>query len=449
LALYHIQQLATHKTILHVPIDMTTFNEMLVAAGVDPRQVRLLRHQTKRRHGRTLYEFQQNDRAAFELYQQTQEQDAPRFTSSRYWASFIVDPLGRAIFIGLYAVERLPNKIADWDDPYTLEAVGADNDKAYAVYNTTRVPGFEQYVNRLAIEWDSQNVRSWVRYADRVDWTTYDTKLPALDTSKAIDRHEMRARLAALGFSNDHTTEKLWRMRRGKLTVYVKRETHRLPLVIHPWFEASWDRIAIISGIKTESPFAFYINSNMTAFPVWQSAKRKTASRYGLDLDCENKQSLAALIHVLDDSFSIPTPEGPVTLTEGARPSETERVNLTLARIGQGVFRRRVIDQWGGRCAVTGVDQIEVLRASHIKPWADSNNHERLDPQNGLLLAAHVDALFDRFLIGFDSEGRLIASNRLTAENLERFGLNGCNGLSSISDAQRTYLAEHLRRVMQ
>ena len=432
---------------LHDFMGMTTFNELLITEGIDPRAVRLLRHKPENRHDRTFYEFQQNDRIAFELYQQTQERDAPKFKSSRYWASFVVDTLGRSVFIGLYAVELLPNKTADWNDPYTLEAVGTDNDKAYAVYLTSRVLEFEQYVNQLYIDWDPRNVGTWVRYAHRVEWAVYETGSVTPDKSNAFDGHKIREHLTSLGFTDDHVTKKLRRMRRDKLIIYVKRETNRLPLVIHPWFEASWDRIINIAGVSTESPFAFYINSNLTEFPVWQSSKQMTPSRYGLDLSCKNQDALAELIVILDDSVSIPTSNGSVTLTENVSPRETERVNLARARIGQGVFRHRLIDQWDGRCAVTGIDQIETLRASHIKPWANSNNHERLDPQNGLLLAAHVDALFDRFLIGFDDQGRLVVSDRLTAENLSRFGLDGDKRLSSINEAQRTYLAEHLKHV--
>ena len=50
---------------------------------------------------------------------------------------------------------------------------------------------------------------------------------------------------------------------------------------------------------------------------------------------------------------------------------------------------------WGGRCAVTGLDLPLLLRASHIKPWRDSDNRERLDPYNGLLLSPSYDAAFD------------------------------------------------------
>jgi putative restriction endonuclease len=73
----------------------------------------------------------------------------------------------------------------------------------------------------------------------------------------------------------------------------------------------------------------------------------------------------------------------------------TERQALVKSRIGQGPFREALVKRWDGRCAVTGFAIVKLLRASHIKPWRDSNHAERLDPYNGLLLAPGYDAAFD------------------------------------------------------
>jgi putative restriction endonuclease len=77
-------------------------------------------------------------------------------------------------------------------------------------------------------------------------------------------------------------------------------------------------------------------------------------------------------------------------------PDTTEAERLIVQRVGQDLFRNALMDYWQGRCCVTGLAISALLRASHIKPWAkcDSDN-ERLDVFNGLLLAPHVDALFD------------------------------------------------------
>ncbi|CAG4901537.1 HNH endonuclease [Paraburkholderia gardini] len=92
---------------------------------------------------------------------------------------------------------------------------------------------------------------------------------------------------------------------------------------------------------------------------------------------------------------------------ESEVPDITERDQLTKARVGQGRFRADVTARWGRgeACALTGIAIDEMLVASHIKPWRDSSNSERMDPMNGLLLVAHADRLFDRHLMSFKKVG--------------------------------------------
>ncbi|RUP35403.1 MAG: HNH endonuclease [Curvibacter sp.] len=84
-------------------------------------------------------------------------------------------------------------------------------------------------------------------------------------------------------------------------------------------------------------------------------------------------------------------------------PNATQREALIQARIGQGRFRADVTQLWGKGevCTLTGISLPELLIASHIKPWRESSDEERLDPTNGLLLATHADKLFDRHLLSF------------------------------------------------
>jgi putative restriction endonuclease len=88
---------------------------------------------------------------------------------------------------------------------------------------------------------------------------------------------------------------------------------------------------------------------------------------------------------------------------------ETERLSLIKARLGQGDFRQRLLDEWRG-CAVTGITAPDLLRASHIKPWRMSSNEERLNRFNGLMLLPQYDHLFDRGYITFDDSGRMVPS---------------------------------------
>lgn len=94
----------------------------------------------------------------------------------------------------------------------------------------------------------------------------------------------------------------------------------------------------------------------------------------------------------------------------------------TKVRTKQRLFRERLICVEKG-CRLTGLEDLRFLRASHIKPWADSTHSERVDGENGLLLAPHADFLFDRGWISFSSAGRLLVSDGLPSEVQARLGL--------------------------
>ena len=122
--------------------------------------------------------------------------------------------------------------------------------------------------------------------------------------------------------------------------------------------------------------------------------------------------------------------------------SETERNALAQARIGQGAFRMALMKYWGS-CAVTGISEPTVLRASHIKPWRSSSNQERLDPFNGLLLAAHIDALFDANLVTFEEDGQIRLSPLLAGEDLRQLGIVPTMRLRRVAAEHKAYLRLH------
>jgi hypothetical protein len=80
-------------------------------------------------------------------------------------------------------------------------------------------------------------------------------------------------------------------------------------------------------------------------------------------------------------------------------PRTTEAERMVIQCIGQDVFRDALMVYWGGRCPMTGITEPGLLRASHIVPWADCTDAQRLDVHNGLLLSALWDAAFDRGLV--------------------------------------------------
>lgn len=123
-------------------------------------------------------------------------------------------------------------------------------------------------------------------------------------------------------------------------------------------------------------------------------------------------------------------------------PSATERDALTKARLGQGLFRQRVAEQ-EPICRVTGLARQEFLIASHIKPWRDCDHQERLDGANGLLLSPHIDKLFDRHWISFDSDGQLIWQHEAAGDALSCWGIASANVIRPFSREQEKYLQLH------
>jgi predicted restriction endonuclease len=136
--------------------------------------------------------------------------------------------------------------------------------------------------------------------------------------------------------------------------------------------------------------------------------------------------------------------------TTAALPRATEAERLVVQRLGQDVFRSGLIDYWEGRCAVTGLAVPELLRASHIKPWADcETDAERLDVFNGLLLAPHLDAAFDRGFITLADDGTVLVSPELVAVDRELLGLHEPLRALGLADGHRHFLPWHREKVFR
>lgn len=135
-------------------------------------------------------------------------------------------------------------------------------------------------------------------------------------------------------------------------------------------------------------------------------------------------------------------------------PTEIE-ANVKLRR-GQEYFRAAVLNNFGGRCGVTGLAVSELLIASHILPWG-THVTERLNVRNGLCLSRLHDAAFDQGLITFDDHLRLVLSARLQAALpqktvVENFGAYEGVPLQLPSDAlspDPAFLAEHRRTLFR
>jgi putative restriction endonuclease len=131
-------------------------------------------------------------------------------------------------------------------------------------------------------------------------------------------------------------------------------------------------------------------------------------------------------------------------------PRATEAERLVIQRVGQDLFRGGLLEYWEGRCAISGLAVPDLLRASHIKPWADcASDAERLDVFNGLLLAPHYDLAFDRGFITVEDNGAVVVASVLDADARRALALDRPLTLRTVHERHQTYLPWHREHVFK
>ena len=126
---------------------------------------------------------------------------------------------------------------------------------------------------------------------------------------------------------------------------------------------------------------------------------------------------------------------------------DTSKSVQTKIRIGQEKFRKNLLKHLK-ECPITGINEQRILLASHIKPWAISTNEERLDIHNGFILSPTVDKLFDKGLITFENNKKLITSPTLSKSNIDKIGIiSGKKYLKLPTENRIGYLEFHRENI--
>lgn len=136
-----------------------TFNAILDGYGLDPRQVRLLRHQSGAVRGRTLYSLWRDDPSAFLAYQNIQKVRSRARLAAPYWAAFVVTPAQSNLFVGLYEAKRVGECSPGTLDPFNLHDVGGSD-----LYSSKFVSACTADIGRVFVEWGT-GTRTWVQKA--------------------------------------------------------------------------------------------------------------------------------------------------------------------------------------------------------------------------------------------------------------------------------------------
>ena len=167
------------------------------------------------------------------------------------------------------------------------------------------------------------------------------------------------------------------------------------------------------------------------------------SSAFGELLIILSRADIPAIERELEPDFNSES-DYEINLEIAARHLEgdLEKIQETKSRRGQGIFKSnvRLVEN---HCRITGVTNVRHLRASHIKPWASSNNVEKLDGYNGLLLSPHVDHLFDQGFISFRNSGDLLVSTKLNPSVLERWSISSDQNVGGFREPQKPYLEYH------
>jgi hypothetical protein len=131
-------------------------------------------------------------------------------------------------------------------------------------------------------------------------------------------------------------------------------------------------------------------------------------------------------------------------------PKATEAERLVVQRIGQDIFRAGLLDYWQGRCVITGLATSELLRASHIQPWAAcETDGKRLDVFNGLLLSPNLDAAFDCGFITVGDDGAVVVSELFPVRERQILGIDRPLRVTGLTPQHALYLAYHRSHVFR
>lgn len=268
-------------------------------------------------------------------------------------------------------------------------------------------------------------------------WELYEALIPLGFTIKATDHSNnekaltVRIEYRTVHVGNMHSD--LWGSKKGPWTMLYRFPGERGAKV-----PAGFNREAFAAAhaINPENVFAKPENQGNAHYLIVK----------GIETAVKLMKDWA---HYIDGDVLSQTEEGsdaalPIELGKIAASDEShERKQVLMdARMGQGKYRDDLLKEFDGTCVVTRLTVVGVLRASHIVPYSKSELREQTDPKNGLLLAANVDALFDRYLITFDPDGTLRCSFTLLKHDLASLGPMG-NLLTVPCETRATYLRRH------
>jgi HNH endonuclease len=200
-----------------------------------------------------------------------------------------------------------------------------------------------------------------------------------------------------------------------------------------------------IAGASRHGPWFLSVDHPGVALEFGQA----TSALPGPGLATFVFSSLPQLYAAVERAYrlGVSLPDGPLErfrkrIVDLPRATEVER--LVVQRVGQDIFRDALLKYWNGRCPMTGIADLALLRASHIVPWAECDDDaHRLDVHNGLLLSALWDAAFDAGLVSFSDNGDLLTLSKLGAVSRQVLLESAAPRLIGLTSLHVANLARH------
>ena len=191
-----------------------------------------------------------------------------------------------------------------------------------------------------------------------------------------------------------------WMRKTGLSESSVLKYLGAIEGVLSEWASAAGIIPGSILDIKNQSKFDSAV-VNIQQIPIFKERNSTGHNMYSSALNKYSEYLSGGAISSIEEDIE--------EIISDPNLGETEKDRLVTSRLGQGKFRKELKDYWQ-QCAVTGYKDFSMLIASHIKPWSQSSNSERLDRYNGLLLSPSLDKAFDQGHISFSDDGNIMLS---------------------------------------
>jgi len=227
-----------------------------------------------------------------------------------------------------------------------------------------------------------------------------------------------------------------WMLYRGLSISSVKKYDSAIRGALSDWAIKNGIMSFPLTSLVSTTQFKL-IASQIRKLSVYQERNERGHGMYNA--------ALTKFSEYLSEDHGVDVEKDIDDILSNVETSITEKSSLIKARVGQGGFRQKLVLQWKG-CSVTGIKETGLLVASHIKPWSVSNNKERLDPFNGLLLTPNLDKVFDLGLISFEQNGKILISPLLI--ETEKLGISA-NLELVMTDRHEPYMKFHRTEVFR